>query len=188
MPSGSVFGSPLSLKESLMGVAVQLAEWFDPQPVRDSSLRLLAVADGLPDITLSYQRDRRLFSRTLQLVIEAQVAGSGPSGNATLAVRARRLRRRLDLEWGIAPPPGEGGTLARFVRAGLSAGARTMTNVRQLVVSWSAAESIWRLRLVTLAGAVIGTAPGAAISVPLEPDDVKGLLAVLRAFRDAAEQ
>ena len=45
---------------------------------------------------------------------------------------------------------------------------------------------MWRLRLVTLAGAVIGTGPGAAIPVPLEPDDVKGLLAVLRAFQDAA--
>ena len=169
-----------------MAVAVQLTEWFDPQRVGDSSLRLHAVSDGLPDIALSYQRDRRLFSRTLQLVIEAQVSGPGPSGDARIAARARRLRRRLDLEWVGSLPPGEEGTRDRFVRAGLSAGARTMTNVRELVVSWSAAEAMWRLRLVTLAGAVIGTAPGAAIPVPLEPDDVNGLLAVLRAFRDAA--
>jgi hypothetical protein len=186
MPSRSVFGSPLSLNESLMTVAGQLTEWFDPQPVRDSSLRLHAVVDGLPDIALSYQRDRRLFSRTLQLVIDAQVTGPGPSRDATLSLRARRLRGRLDLEWGMAPPPGEEGARDSFVRAGLSAGARTMTNVRDLVVSWSVAEATWRLRLVTLAGAVIGTSPGAAIAVPLEQDDVIGLLAVLRAFRDAA--
>jgi hypothetical protein len=62
-----------------------------------------------------------------------------------------------------------------------------MTNVRELVLSWSAAGRSWRLRLVTLAGALIGTSPGAAVAVPLEPEDVEGLLRILRAFRAGAK-
>ena len=61
-----------------------------------------------------------------------------------------------------------------------------MTNVRDLQLSWSASERTWRIRLVTLAGALIGTSPGAAITVPLEPEDVSGLLALLRGFVAAA--
>jgi hypothetical protein len=136
-------------------------------------------------VTLSLERDRRLFSRTMQLVVEAHEAGAGPSADAALVMRARRMRRRFELEW-RSPPPDDDAARDRFVRAGLSEGARTMTNVQELVLSWSAANRSWRLRLVTLAGALIGTSPGAAVAVPLEPEDVDGLLVVLRAFRTGA--
>src|SRR5205814_10481994 len=140
-------GSPVTVGESLSAVAAQLSEWFNPHPVAGSSVRLQPVADGLPDVTLSYQRDRRLFSRTLQLAVEASVRGAGPSGDATLALRSRRLRRRSDLEWTSPPSADDGGAIDRFVRAGVGKGARTMTSVRALELSWASAERTWRMRL-----------------------------------------
>ena len=186
MAPGPLFGSPVSVGESLGSVAAQLSEWFDPLPTAGTAVRLGAVEVGLPEVTLSYQRDRRLFSRTLQLVVEASAPGAGPPGDATRSLRSRRLRRRAELEWSDGPTEDEAGTIGRFVRAGVVAGARTMTNVRDLELSWSASEQTWRIRLVTLAGALIGTSPGAAITVPLEPEDVSGLLALLRGFVAAA--
>ena len=145
------------------------------------------VAD-LPDLKLSYQRDRRLFSRTLQLVVEASMSGPGPSDDATLAMRTQKLRRRWELEWSGPDAEGRESVPDRFTRAGLVEGARAMTNVRELVVSWSRARQTWRLRLVTLAGALIGTAPGTGITVPMEPEDVAGLLQILRAFKAAVTE
>jgi hypothetical protein len=181
-----IFGSPVSPRESLQAVGDQLADWFEPHRAGESSLRLRAVSEDLPAVTLSYQRERRLFSRTLQLVVEAPQRGTGPSKDAAFGMRARRLRKRWKLEWSAPPPSGEEGILDQFVHAGLSEGAHTMTNVRELGVSWSLARQEWTLRLVTLAGALIGTSPGAWITVPLEPEDLRGLLGILRGFKKAA--
>ena len=57
-----------------------------------------------------------------------------------------------------------------------------MTNVRELRLSYTPAERRWRLRLLTLAGSLIGTSPGAGIVIPFEPEDVDGLVQILRAF------
>ena len=70
----------------------------------------------------------------------------------------------------------------RFERAGIMDGIRRMTNVRELSLAWSAGERRWRLRLITLAGALIGTSPLTSVAVPLEPDDGEGLILILRAF------
>lgn len=145
-------------------------------------LRLVAHDPSLPTLTLSLERDRRLFSRTLQLVVAAEATGGGPDGDARLGLRARRLLHRDRLDWeGVAPPDAERWRTA-FVDAGVVRGAATMTNVRELRLSYASEDGRWRLRLVTLAGALIGTSPGAGIIVPLEPDDVDGLMRVLRAF------
>lgn len=186
MGSQPTFGSPVSPVESLRTVGLQLAEWFDSGEASHGRLTLRAVAGGLPDIALSHIRDRRLFSRTQQLVVEARQRGPGPAGDAALAMRTRTLRRRWELEWVGEPPPSPDLTGRRFVRCGLVEGARSMTNVRELILTWSASGSAWKLRLVTLAGAVVGTSPGAAITVRLEPEDCSGLIAILRSFRSAA--
>jgi len=60
-----------------------------------------------------------------------------------------------------------------------------MTGIQELRLTWSPDERRWTLRLQTLAGALIGTAPGSSIAVPLEPDDVDGLLQILRALLSA---
>jgi hypothetical protein len=40
--------------------------------------------------------------------------------------------------------------------------------------------------VTTLAGALIGTAPASSVAVPMEPEDVQGLLRILGALSDAA--
>lgn len=183
----SPFGSPVPPGEALSAVGNHLAEWYRAIPGTDGRrVRLLAAATDLPDATLSFERERRLFSRTRQLLVESEAPGHGPSGDGTLVVRARRLRRRFDVEWLGSTAEGRGESRHAFLAAGLAAGAQTMTNVRELSCGWSASERRWRLRLVTLAGALIGTSPVAAVAVPLEPEDVDGLLAVLRAFKAGA--
>jgi hypothetical protein len=182
-----LFGSPTSPRQALESVGARLSEWFQPQAATSGSVLLVAAIDDLPDATLSLERDRRLFSRTMQLVVEAHEPGAGPSADAALVMRARRMRRRFELEWRSPSPSHGDAARGRFVRAGLTEGARTVTSVQELVLSWSAADRSWRLRLVTLAGALIGTSPGAAVAVPLEPEDVQGLLGVLRAFRKGAK-
>src|SRR5438128_707607 len=117
-----IFGSPISRKASLQAVSVQLSDWFDPHLVRNSSIELRAVVADLPDLKLSYQRDRRLFSRTLQLVVEASMSGLGPSDDATLAMRTQKLRRRWELEWSGPNAEGRESVPDRFTRAGLVEG------------------------------------------------------------------
>jgi hypothetical protein len=137
--------------------------------------------DGLPEARLSLARDRRLFSRTLALVVRAEVHGAGPEQGGLLRFHQARLRRRGELRW---EPPTETpiAWVERFVEAGLVAGAATMTNVGSLTVLRTPETSSWKLELRTLAGALIGTGPGSSVAIPLEPEDVEGLLAVLRAL------
>ena len=179
----SPFGGPVVPRRALEEAAARLADWYRAG-VLDAVGRLpLQPADpSFPDVTLSLAKDRRLFSRTLQLMVVADTAGDGPEADGALALRIRRLFRRHQLEWkGAAPPDGDRWRVA-FVDAGLVRGAATMTNVRELRLGYASGEHRWSLRLVTLAGALIGTSPGAGIVVPLEPEDVDGLLQVLRAF------
>ena len=61
-----------------------------------------------------------------------------------------------------------------------------MTGVQGLRLTWEPGDGRWTLRVHTLAGALIGTAPSSAIAVGFEPEDVDGLLRLLRAFRTAA--
>lgn len=183
-----LFGSPTSPQQALGSVGDRLSEWFQPQPApaTGASLLLVSATDDLPDVGLSLERDRRLFSRTMQLVVEAHEPGAGPSTDAAVVMRTRRMQHRFELE-GRSPSRPDGDVARdRFARAGLTEGARTMTSVVELALAWSPADRHWRLRLVTLAGALIGTSPGAAVAVPLEPEDVEGLLVVLRAFKAGA--
>lgn len=182
MGPASPFGRPPAPRDALDALARRLAEWYRPEPAGRTSVRLQADDDDLPDVTLEFERERRLFSRTMQLVATASVAGvAGPAEDGVIDLRTRRLLRRGQLEWREPAPQGDDAAL-RFADAGVSRGAETMTNVRELTIAWSSADRRWTLRLVTLAGALIGTAPGSAIPIGLEPEDVDGLLAVLRAF------
>ena len=162
------------------------AEALDP-PYRmrgdatPSGVELFDPNGDLPDARLSLARDRRLFSRTFALVVTAEVHGAGPERYGLLRFHQARLRRRGELRW---EPPAETPTawIERFTEAGLVKGATTMTNVSSLTVLRTPETLSWRLELRTLAGALIGTGPGSSVAIPLEPEDVEGLLAVLRAL------
>jgi hypothetical protein len=162
--------------------ASALAPWFRTEsPPSSGRARLESRDPQLPDVELSLVRDRRLFSRTWPLVVEAVDHGSGPPQRASLRLHRPRLRGSP----GLRGEPESDPWAKRFAGAGLLAGAMTMTGIQDLRLTWTPDERTWRLRLQTLAGALVGTAPGSSIAVPLEPDDVDGLLQILRAFRSA---
>ena len=176
------FGSPVSPANAVARAAAALAPPFRvPSPPSSGRVRLESEDPGLPDVELSLVRDGRLFSRTWPLVVTAVCDGSGPPAPTSLRLRRPRLRGSPRL----MGPPISGPWAWRFAEAGLVAGATTMTGIQDLRLTWSPDERRWTLRLQTLAGALIGTAPGSFIAVPMEPDDVDGLLRILRGFRSA---
>jgi hypothetical protein len=144
-----------------------------------------APGDALPAVTLRLEKDRRLFSRTFALLVEASAPGRGPGADVSATLKWIGLRRRRTLAGGT---PGEGEAWARRLRdAGLLDGVGDMTNVVSLEARWDAARATARLRLTTLAGSLIGTTPTSSVAVPLEPEDVRGLLKLLRALARAAD-
>ena len=176
------FGSPISPAEAVARAASALAPSFRiASPPSSGSVRLESDDPELPDVVLFLIRDRRLFSRTWPLVIEAVGDGSGPPRRTSLRLHRPRLRGSP----GLRGEPDSDSWARRFAEAGLLAGAVTMTGIQDLRLTWAPEEGRWTLRLQTLAGALVGTAPGSSIAVPLGPDDVDGLLQILRAFRRA---
>jgi hypothetical protein len=161
-----------------------------PSGVRDMVL-LHDDADALPELRLSLQRERRLFSRTMAMVFSSSVGGVGPRHDGEAELRKSAIGRPSTLRWRSAPDPSRlgardgDGAIERFQRAGLLDGVARMTSVQRLTIGWGASESTWRLRLESLAGAIIGTGPSLPTAVPLEDDDVQGLLQILRALTAA---
>jgi hypothetical protein len=152
--------------------------------VRADAVRLTDPTGRLPDVGLSLRRDQRLFSRTFLLVVSCEVPGPGPGQDGTAVLDKGWWRRRGRLRW--QPRSADAGTWCeRLAEAGLLEGIARMTSVQQLAVEWSAAAGTWRLRLETLAGALIGISPSSAVAVPIERADVEGLTQVLEAFRAA---
>jgi hypothetical protein len=173
------FGSPTSAAQALDQDAAVLVP---PYRVIDrpsaARLRLFSEDPDLPDIDLSLIKERRLFSRTWPLVVKAAVDGAGPPTELALSLHRPRFRGSPHLR----TASDDEGWAGRFEEAGLAKGASTMTGIRTLEVSWHPGSRTWALRIETLAGALIGTAPGSAIVVGLEPDDRTGLFQILRAF------
>jgi hypothetical protein len=174
------FGSPTSPSHALDQDAAALAPSFRivdrPSATR---VRLFSEDPEMPDIQLSLVKERRLFSRSWPLVVGASVEGVGPPTPATLSLHRPRLRGSPSLR---TQPADDEDWARRFEEAGMVTGASTMTGIRTLQMTWRPNARTWGLRLETLAGALIGTAPGSAIVVGLEPEDVAGLFHILRAF------
>lgn len=172
----------MSPVEAVVRAAAALAPSFRVAfPPSSGRARLESEDPGLPDVELFLVRDGRLFSRTWPLVITAAREGPGPPAPTSLRLHLPRLRGSPRLTGPVASGPWAG----RFAEAGLVAGATTMTGIQDLRLTWSPDERRWQLRLQTLAGALVGTAPGSSIAVPLEPEDVDGLLRILRGFLSA---
>ena len=130
-------------------------------------VRLRDPSSALPEIVLRLEKEHRLFSRTLFLVVEAEVASRGPSQQGVAELHRGRFGRRSSLRWEPAGQGEEQAWCLRFAEAGVIRGAEAMTNIQRLVLRWVPAEGTWRLRVETLAGALIGTSPGASVAVPM---------------------
>src|SRR6266536_2417035 len=128
---------------------------------------LRAPGDALPAVTLRLEKERRLFSRTFALLVEASPPGRGPGADVSATLEWTGLRRRRTLAGGGAPGEGEAWA-SRLQDAGLLDGVGTMTNVVSLEARWDASRATARLRLTTLAGALIGTTPTSSVAVPLD--------------------
>jgi len=154
---------------------------------KHNAVRLEATQEWLPDAELSLRREPRLFSRTLALVVASEVSGEGPATEGVVELRKGRWGRGSSLRWRPAAGSRSGDASGedwarRFTREGVLTGADLMTSVQSLTLRWAAGPSVWRLELVTLAGALIGTSPSTQVAVPMEAEDVDGLLAILRAL------
>ncbi|MFL5796984.1 MAG: hypothetical protein ACJ77A_03505 [Actinomycetota bacterium] len=176
-------GGQVTPLEALRRAAGFLTPPYEVSASGPHHVALHAPGEGLPPVTLRLEKDRRLFSRTFALVVEASAPGhrSGADTSATLEWKGLRRRRIL------AGAPGEDDAWARRLRdEGLLDGVEAMTNVVSLEARWDASRGTARLRLATLAGAMIGTTPTSSVAVPMEPEDVRGLLLILRSLSGAA--
>lgn len=180
-------GSSVSPREALLQAADALCPPFEVAAAGETMVELADPTERLPETTLSLEKERRLFSRTLALVVEAATAGRGPSEAVGAAIGRQGLRRR----WALRPSAtsaAAGQWAGRLELAGLLEGVQTMTHVGALEATWDPARGMAHLRLVTLAGALIGTTPTTSVAIPLEPEDVTGLLRILAALRDGARR
>jgi hypothetical protein len=147
----SPFGAAAGPAAALAKAASALASFYgvDEELASKSRAHLRSVDPELPDVVLSMVRERRLFSRTLPLVVEAGVAGTGPDRPVTLRLRRRRLRRESALQpvGGTAPEASK--WVDRFAGAGVLEGATTMTGVQDLRLWWDPAGEEWNLLLQT---------------------------------------
>ena len=125
-----------------------------------------------------------MFSRTFLLVVEAFAPVIVREHDASASLTKTGWRRRLSLVPGRSD--GSKAWAERLEHAGLLKGVGAMTNVLSLEAWREAGRGAAGLRVTTLAGALIGTAPASSVAVPMEPEDVQGLLRILGALSDAA--
>src|SRR5437773_6903110 len=108
----------------------------------------LRAGSPLPDITLRMEKERRMFSRTFALVVEASAPVIGPEHEASATLRRAGLRRRPSL----APGRSEGSRTwsQQLEDAGLLEGVGAMTNVLSLEAWREAGRRGAGLRVATL--------------------------------------
>jgi hypothetical protein len=136
-----------------------------------------------PDIVVRHRHDRRLFFRANYLVVEAEVPGGGPSSDGELRFRFRGpfSRQRASLRWRTPVPGGEEWT-ARL-QDPLVEAVGSIEAVESLSIRWRARSRTWRLELTTLSGSMVGGFMTAMpIAIPLEPDEVTGILGLVDAL------
>jgi hypothetical protein len=175
-------GSTIPVERALAAVATQLRPHLVPTVPAGKSLRLRDRGGDLPEVVLGLRRERRLFSRTFPLTLDAQEIGPGPPSGGLVELHKARWGHRTQLRWRTPVPPKGEWWLERLEGTGLIRGAQQMTSVQVMTLAWESADHRWKLHMETLAGAVIASGPLMPILVPLEPDDVEGILTVLRSF------
>jgi hypothetical protein len=151
----------------------------------ESALRVLLrdPSGKRPDVILRHRHDRRLFFRANYLVVEAAVPGDGPPEDGELRFRFRGpfSRQRASLRWRTDVPGGSGWT--RRLEDPLLRAIDDIQAVESLRILWHARSKTWRLELKTLSGSMVGGFMTAMpISVPLEPAEARGIVALVDAL------
>lgn len=145
--------SPASslLWDSLLDVAAAFCPPLEVAVEEPGRLRVfLHNPETGDEIALRYRSQRGLFLRTYLLVVEAEVAGSGPAGPGELVLRHRRLRWRR-------PQPRDGRLWRERLGSSELLVAMRPLQVERLTARWEPERSLWRLTLETLSGSVTVT-------------------------------
>jgi hypothetical protein len=175
----------VSTIDTLKGVATLFCPPYRIQEVESSalSIRLGDPAGERPDLTLRHRYERRLFFRANYLVVESSVPGEGPPEDGDLAFRFRGplSRQRARLRW--RKPVRGGQEWADRLREPLLDGIGEVEGVEAFQIHWNARRRLWQLRLKTLSGSMIGgfmvLMP---IAVPIEPQEVRGIIRMIEAL------
>lgn len=148
---------------------------------------LLADPEGqLPDLRAGYRLERRLFVRTAYLALSAEFPGQGPPGDADFRARkpARTMGPGRKLRWDRVA--GELQEWRNRVAAIVEGPAARISSVESLTLGWHRRGQGWRFRLETLSGSVVaGMLPPVPIPVPIEPEEVAAVVAMLTGLRRA---
>src|SRR2546423_10861477 len=123
-------GGQVSPHQALLQAAASLAPPYEVTGSGADHVALHAPGATLPALTLRLQREGRMFSRTLALIVEASAPGDRPEEDASAVLRWKGLRRRPTLAGGH--PAGGAAWARRLEESGLLDGVRTMTNVVSL--------------------------------------------------------
>jgi hypothetical protein len=131
-------------------------------------------------LRLRYRSERGLFIRTYYLVIEAEVAGEGPTDAGTLTFRRGKLR------WKRPKPRDGAGWSAGFASPAVRSALKRL-QVERLTLTWAPERATWRLALETLSGSVTVTFfPPLMTPNPFHPEEAEALAPLLQARRTAS--
>jgi hypothetical protein len=131
-------------------------------------------------LQLRYRSERGLFLRTYHLVVEATVAGTGPTSSGELVRRWRRLVWRR-------PRPQDGRVWARRLASERFQAAARRLQIERLALAWDPVQASWRVSLQTLSGSLTVTFfPPLATPNPLTRDEAEAFLELLAALAAAA--
>lgn len=170
---------------TLKGVAARFCPPYRVAEVETTGLSVkLEDPDGRrPALMLRHRHERRMFFRANYLLVESAVPGDGPSEDGVLAFRFRGPigRQRARLRW--RKPVAGGEEWARRLRGPLLEGLSEVGGVESMEIHWNARGRVWRLRLTTLSGSVVGgfmvLMP---IPVPIDPQEVRGIIVMVDAL------
>jgi hypothetical protein len=142
---------------------------------------LLRTPDSAEELTLRYRSERGLFLRTYYLVIEAELAGEGPTEAGTLVLSRRKLRWRR-------PKPLDGERWSEAMSSPDVRAALKPLQVERLDLAWDPAPRRWSLSLKTLCGSVTVTFfPPLATPNPFLRKEAQAVEALVRELRRGAQ-
>jgi hypothetical protein len=141
---------------------------------------------SLPDLRVGYRVERRFAVRTAYLILQAEIPGAGPVGDAELRYRKRARLLGGGASFGWERDPGGGDEWLARLSPGLDRAATDIRSIESMTLRWSTRSGRWRFRLETLSGSVVaGGFMAMPIPVPIEKGEVGGILRMLGHVQEA---